>query len=216
MAYLMEPLIYINFDTMTPAERYYAMVQSIVPRPIAWVLTDNGNASLNLAPYSFFTGICSDPPLILFSVGKKPIGDEKGVKKDTAINIQERKSFVLHIANRDLLGPLNASAATLNHGDSELEAEGLETVVFDGFSLPRLKACPIAMACTLYRIDEIGNAPQTLVYGEIKSMYLNDNIMDMATKDRLVVQPNKLDPLSRLGGNYYSVLGELLTANRPD
>ena len=208
--------MYIQFDQLTPAERYFAMVQSIIPRPIAWVLTDNGDASFNLAPFSFFTAICNDPPLIMFSIGKKTVGDEQGHEKDTRKNIRERKEFVLHIAGSDLLEPLNSSAATLNHGNSEVTMQNLETVPFDGFSLPRLKRCQIALACTLYRVDEIGNVPHAVIYGEIKSMYVNDSILDLSNPDRLVIDPKKLDPLGRLGGSFYSVLGEVLGAPRPE
>ena len=67
----------LDFNQLAPSQRYFAMVQTIIPRPIAWVLTDNGDArehqprTLNLAPFSFFTGICSDPPLLMISA-KRP------------------------------------------------------------------------------------------------------------------------------------------------
>ena len=213
--------MYIHFDTLTPSERYFAMVQSIVPRPIAWVLTKNSdeivdNNDLNLAPFSFFTGVCSDPPLVLFSVGKKPSGDEQGYEKDTRKNIREHNEFVLHIASTDMLQPVNLSAATLNYGDSEIEQQQLETVAFEGFSLPRLKECRIAMGCSLYRIDEVGNVPQAVIYGEIKTMYVDDDVLDTSNPNRLIIDPKKLDPLSRLGGGHYAGLGDLLSAVRPD
>lgn len=213
--------MYVPFETLTPSERYFAMVQSIVPRPIAWVLTKNGdegaeNNGLNLAPFSFFTGICSDPPLVLFSIGKKPSGDERGAEKDTRKNIRKHKEFVLHIASTDMLQPLNLSAATLNYGDSEIEQQHLETVPFEGFSLPRLKDCKIAMGCSLYRMDEIGNVPQAVIYGEIKTMYINDDVLDVSNPNRLVIDPKKLDPLSRLGSGHYAELGDLLSAIRPE
>lgn len=205
----------IDFSTLSGPERYFAMVQSIIPRPIAWVLTDNGNSSLNLAPFSFFTGICSDPPLLMFSVGKKPPGNEQGIEKDTRLNIRERTDFVVHIAATKQLDALNASAATLAHGESELDRLNLETVDFDGFSLPRVGVCDVAFGCSLYKYDEIGAVPQALIYGEIKQMYVADHLLESNDKNRLIINPEQLDPLSRLGGNTYAALGKQLKANRP-
>ena len=210
----------IDFTNLTPNECYFAMVQAIVPRPIAWVLSLNSlnihsqKPSFNLAPFSFFTGICSDPPLLMFSVGKKTEGDEGGRVKDTCANIRSHKRFVVHIANTPLLGPVNASAATLNYGVSEVEQLNLATVPFAGFALPRLKDCPIALACELYRLDEIGNTPQAVIYGQIVAMYVDDALLQQNIS-RLVIDSKALDPLMRLGGSSYGALGETLTANRP-
>lgn len=206
--------MYIDFSDISPSERYFAMVQSIIPRPIAWVLSDIGNGDFNLAPYSFFSGICSDPPLLMISAGKKPEGKEKGQEKDTRLNIRERKHFVVHIASADSLDVLNKSAATLEQCRSEIELLGLEVEKFEGFSLPRLTTAPLAFGCELYRIDEIGNTPQAVIYGEIKCMYVADSAVE-AHPERLVINPEKLNPLSRLGGSHYAKLGSLLSANRP-
>ncbi len=225
----------IDFDNITASERYFAMVQSIVPRPIAWVLTDNGAASgsvstsepnastgsilnpsrYNLAPFSFFTGICSDPPLLMLSVGKKAKGAESGLQKDTCVNIRERKHFVVHIANTDSLDAVNQSAATLDHGESEIEKLQLPLVPFDDCPLPRFEQAPIAMHCTLYRLDTIGNEPQSIVYGLIHALYVNDTCVTPHDTGRLQINPQAVQPLSRLGGKWYCEMGQLLEANRP-
>lgn len=206
-----------DLSQMTPTERYFAMTQVIVPRPIAWVLSDNGGqgeASLNVAPYSFFTAICSDPPILMISGGKKTTGDEAGREKDTVVNIRERGHFVVHIAGTSSLDVLNASAATLNHGESEVEAFGLKTTEFKDFSLPRLTECPVALGCKLHRVEEIGNAPQILIFGEIEQMYIDDSAIK-SLLPRLEVDSHKLNPLARLGGANYAGLGEPLQASRP-
>lgn len=207
--------MYIDFAQLTAAQRYFAMVQTIIPRPIAWVLSDSGDNGYNLAPYSFFTGVCSSPPLLMLSAGKKPSGDEEGREKDTRLNIRERKHFVVHIADTSLLQPLNDSAETLNHGVSELEKLALPTVPFDDFALPRIEDCHVAMACTLYRMDEIGDTPQAIIYGEIKKLYVSDEAATIDETSRLTIDPDVVDPLCRLGGSWYSELGDLLRADRP-
>ena len=92
--------MYIDFGKMTAQQVYITMTQTIVPRPIAWVLSENPDQSLNLAPYSYFNAVCSDPPLLMISAGVKP----DGATKDTRDNIRDRKEFVVHIASRPFLG----------------------------------------------------------------------------------------------------------------
>lgn len=201
----------LDFSNMTPNQRYGAMVQTIIPRPIAWVLTDNGDTSFNVAPYSFFTGICSDPPLLMLSAGKK----DAELEKDTRLNIRERKNFVVHIPSARHIDQVNATSATLAHGDSEVNLANLELTGIDGFSLPRIASCDVAMACTLYRIDDIGAVPQAVIYGEIQSLTINDDLIIPNEKGRFELDSSKLDPLSRLGGSLYSSIGDTLSAQRP-
>ena len=209
----------VDFNEITPSERYFAMVQSIIPRPIAWVLSDNGvgkgSDRYNLAPFSFFTGICSDPPLLMFSAGKKAVGDEAGRVKDTVFNIQQRKDFVVHIAAADSVKEVNDSAATLNHGDSEIAHQKLALADFEGASLPRLADSKLAMACSLYRLDTIGHAPQNIIYGQIKKMYVAQELLVDNEQGRLKISSKNLDPLARLGGSDYCQLGEHFQASRP-
>ncbi len=201
----------LDFKTMTPNQCYGAMVQTIVPRPIAWVLSDNGDGSFNVAPFSFFTGICSDPPLLMLSIGKKDASEEK----DTRVNIRERQNFVVHISSTRHLDQVNRTSATLAHGESEIDKANLELVDIDGFALPRIVGCDIAIACRLYRIDEIGAVPQAVIYGEIDSIVANDDLVIPHPKGHFQLNSGLLDPLSRLGGSNYGSLGETLVANRP-
>ncbi len=203
--------MHLDFKELTPNQCYGAMVQTIVPRPIAWVLSDNGDHSFNVAPFSFFNGICSDPPIIMLSVGKKDENEEK----DTRVNIRERNLFVVNISSTRHINQVNATSATLAHGDSEVEHANLELTDMEGFSLPRIATCDVAMACKLHRIDEVGNVPQLVIYGEILSLYVNDNLIIPNEKGRLQIDAAVLDPLSRLGGNHYSGIGEVLKADRP-
>ena len=90
--------MHMDMSTMTPAEVYATLTQVVVPRPVAWVLSDNGDGGWNLAPYSYFNAISSDPPMIMLSLGRKP----DGCDKDTRVNLAERGEFVVHIAHREL------------------------------------------------------------------------------------------------------------------
>ena len=200
---------------MSSAANYFAMVQTIIPRPIAWVLSKTADDNFNLAPFSFFTGVCSDPPIVMISVGKKGEGHEAGIEKDTRRNIRERKHFVVHIPNCTQLNDVNLSAKTLDFGVSEIDEQSLPLKKFEGFELPRLADTKVALGCTLYRYDEIGNTNQAIIFGEIKQFYVDDTIASVSATGRLSIEADGLNPLARLGGSLYSALGEKLLAKRP-
>ncbi len=202
--------MHIDFSNISASQRYFAMVQAIVPRPIAWVLSDNGDDSYNVAPYSFFTGVCSEPPILMISAGKKDAATEK----DTRLNIRTREYFVVHIPGTKHLEQVNKTAETLAHGISEVDTAQLQLESIEGFALPRIVGCGIAMACKLHRMDEIG-AAQSVIYGEILMMTVSDDLITPSEQGRLVIDAEKLDPLSRLGGDQYSALGERMSIARP-
>lgn len=198
----------IDLNELSPNRTYFTMIQTLIPRPVAWVLSDNGDDSLNLAPFSYFSGVCSDPPLIMLSIGKKPGGEIK----DTRRNILERGHFVVHIAHREMMEGVTASSAPLIHGDSELERSGLATTEFGDFALPRLWGCRVAYACELYEHHEIG--AQAVIYGRVRQIYISDDIA-VENEGRLQVDAKALDPIARLGGDDYGLLGEVVTIKRP-
>ena len=205
----MIPMI-IDFADLSASQAYHAMTQTLIPRPIAWVLSENPGGNLNLAPFSYFTAVCSEPPLVMLSIGRKPGGD----LKDTRRNLVEGRPFVIHIAPSGLATQLTETSRTLPLGESELECAGLALAPFDGSSVPRLADCPIAMACTLYDVQEVGPKRQGLIFAEVKQVYLSDAVARMEG-GRLVVAADKVNPLARLGGDEYASLGELLKVPRP-
>jgi flavin reductase (DIM6/NTAB) family NADH-FMN oxidoreductase RutF len=81
--------MYVDFKPLSANEVYFSMIQAVVPRPIAWVLSENSNGSHNLAPFSYFNAVCSKPPLIMLSIGVRP----DGTLKDTTANIAARRDF---------------------------------------------------------------------------------------------------------------------------
>ena len=203
--------MYIQLSELSPTQFYMRIIQTLIPLPVAWLLSENANGSYNLAPFSYFNAVCSDPPLIMLSIGKKPDGHFK----DTRINIEQRTHFMVHIAHRQMAKPLTQSSATLPAGVSEVDRLALKTVSFDGFSMPRLQACRIAYACECYEVREIGGAPQALVLGLVKSLYVDDAVLRKDGKGRIKVAAELVDPLGRLGANEYVTFGEVLHIPRP-
>ena len=202
----------IDFADQAPARIYSIMAQTIMPRPIAWVLSENAGGNYNLAPFSYFAPICSDPPLFMISVSKKP----DGTLKDTRANILERNDFVVHIPSWEQLEAMNSSAATMDAGVSEVDELGLSLTDFPGSRLPRLTESRVAMACSLYEIREIGKGPYAMILGRITRVYIADEAVMEHSDDTLRISPTALNPVGRLGGPQYAELGKVVTLARPE
>ena len=205
----------LNFSDFSANQRYHLMTQTIIPRPIAWVLTDSNNGSFNLAPFSYFTPVSSAPPILMLSVGKKP----NGYNKDTLVNIINNEKMVIHIASERHANLVTQTAQTLAHGESELIHNQIATTEFVEFSLPRLAQCDIAYGCELYEIKELGDVPQSLIFIEIKQVYINDKVANIDAyapgKERIKVHADKVKPLARLGGGEYAAIKEPFSLARP-
>ena len=201
----------LDLTTLSPNRVYFTLIQTLIPRPVAWVLSDNGDGGCNLAPFSYFNAVCSDPPLMMLSIGKKADAS----LKDTRRNIVERGHFVIHIAHRELLPALNASAAELPAGRSELAVGGLATAAFGDFPLPRLADCRVAYGCRLSQLIELGPLPQALILGQVEQVYIDDAVVELGEAGRFKVDAHRLDPVSRLGGDEYGLLGDIVTLPRP-
>ncbi len=201
----------IDLKTLSPTDVYFSMIQTLVPRPIAWVLSENANGRYNLAPFSYFTAVSSSPPLVMISVGKKPDGSDK----DTHINIKTRQHFVIHIPCRNQLEAMNQSSVTLPAEQSEVDRLHLETVNFSGSPLPRLKDAKIALGCECYEIHEIGDTPQAMILGRVNQIYIDDEVLTFDAKNRYHVDTQKLDPVARLGASEYLLGGEVIKLRRP-
>ncbi|WP_159817691.1 flavin reductase family protein [Colwellia sp. 20A7] len=200
-----------DFSDFSANQRYHLMTQTIIPRPIAWALTDSGNGSFNLAPFSYFTAVSSAPPILMLSVGKKPNGDDK----DTLANIIKNEKVVIHIASEQHASLVTQTAQTLAHGESELTDAGIETTEFANFSLPRIAQCDIAYGCELYEIKPLGDVPQSLIFVEVKQVYINDKVVDIDEKQRIKVHADRIQPLARLGGAEYATINNPFEISRP-
>lgn len=204
----------LQLSELSQNQNYHLLIQTVLPRPIAWILTENQAGSAdqyNLAPFSFFAPVCANPPTFVVSIGKKPVGDEK----DTYVNLQQQQRCVVHIASSEQLVELNDSSATLNYGTSEITQQGIELSQQEGWLLPRIKQAPVAFYCRLQQCVDIGPGNQHVVFLEVEEAFVADDIAEQSGK-RLAISAKALDPLSRLGGSEYATLGELMSRPRPE
>jgi flavin reductase (DIM6/NTAB) family NADH-FMN oxidoreductase RutF len=199
----------LDFSTLPPRDAYNWMINTITPRPIAWVSTISAAGQTNLAPFSFFQGACANPPTLLF-IGAN---DRTGRKKDSVINVGQVPEFVVNIVPFALREPMNQTAAPLPHGESEFEKFAIATAPSLQVRPPRVAAAPVAFECRLDRIVEIGAGPlaSSVVFGTIVSAYVSEAVLGADG----AVDPLKLDTIGRMGGDYYARTTGLFTLNRP-
>ena len=208
-----------DFRGLSVMERYILMTQAVIPRPVAWMLTENegesgsgvgGRRSFNLAPFSYFNALSSDPPLVGVSVTEKPEGGEK----DTLLNVRRTGMFAAHIAPMGMLEELNASSAGLPYGESEVERLGLKTESFGDFGLPRVAGCPAVFGCDLHQEVRLGPT-QVLILGEVRLLYAAEEVLEKDAKGRTTISAEKMNPVARLGAGNYAGLGKFAVLKRP-
>ena len=199
----------LDFETLAPREAYAWMTNAITPRPIAWVSTMSAAGKGNLAPFSYFQAICSNPPTLLF-VGAV---DRNGRSKDSVINVGQVPEFVVNLVSYELAVPMNLTATPLAHGESEFEKFDIATAPALKVKPPRVAAAPVAFECRVDRILDLGEGPASanVVLGRVVQMHIADSVLGADGQ----IDPRKLDTIGRMGGDFYTRTTELFTITRP-
>ena len=183
----------IDFDpqAMASSAFYKLLTAVVVPRPIAWVstLSSVDPFRANLAPHSFFTVACVEPPIVQFtSVGRK----------DTLVNVEATREFVVNFATESMFEEINDTATDFPHGVDEFEAVGVEREAALRVKPPRVAGAPVALECRLHSTLCLGNS--TVVFGEVLHAAVNEDVMADGHPEI-----GLLRPLSRLGRNEWGV-----------
>ena len=186
-------------------ETHKLMIGSIVPRPIAFVSTQSKNGKNNVAPFSYFNGVCSKPPTIMFAPARR---GWDGEEKDTLINIRDTEEFVVNIVSESFAEKMVMCATDFDSDVDEFEISGLNTADSQKIKPPRVEEAKISFECKLNQIVEIGDGSAGsgfVVIGTIVLFHIDDDIYD---DGRILL--NQLEPLGRLAGNWYTRLTDTL------
>jgi flavin reductase (DIM6/NTAB) family NADH-FMN oxidoreductase RutF len=188
---------------------YKLLIGAIVPRPIAFVSTISPEGILNLAPFSFFTAVSANPPVICFCPVRRPGPDPR---KDTLRNISATREFVVNIVSEEFAQKMNICSAEFPPEVDEFAASGLTPVQSDLVKPPRVAESHIHMECKLYLTIEIGALPGSgnLVLGEVVRFHVDD-----AYFDNFKIDPDKLRPIGRMGGAAYTRTTDRFEMLRP-
>lgn len=203
-------MISITPENMSERENYEFLIGSIIPRPIALITTQSENGVVNAAPFSYFNIVCANPPMISVSVQRR-----NGMMKDTARNAMKVKEFVVHIVDQGILRDANETAVELDMDESEITRTNFTLVSSDKISVPALKEAKIRFECRLEHAIQLGGTNDKvgcdLLIGKIACYHIESSLYH---KGRINAQA--LQPVARLAGNTYSLLGKTFDLKRPN
>ena len=190
----------MNFSTnnISPATAYKLLVSTVLPRPIAFVVSLDLEGKINAAPFSFFNAMGSEPPVVV--LGFEPKGD--GTQKDTPNNI----------VNEPLAQQMNICAASLPADESEIDLAELQTLPSIAVAPPRLAASPASFECRLMQDIELSGGGR-IILGEVLHFHLCDDVV--SSLDPLRIDLDKLAPISRLSGSLYGRTSDQFEIQRP-
>jgi flavin reductase (DIM6/NTAB) family NADH-FMN oxidoreductase RutF len=201
--------VIVDAATTGVRETYALMTSLVVPRPIAWISTKDRDGGTNLAPFSYFTAVGSDPPMIAVSVADK----RGGAPKDTTRIVRETGVFCVNLVEEPNLEKMNATSGDHAPGVSEFAVAGLTPVPCDAIDGVRVAEARASMECRLVEMHRYGRKTTTnLIVAEVLRFHVDDAILLPGTT---AIDPTKIAPVARLGGPTYATLGAVVQLARP-
>ena len=198
---------FFDFDTLAAQERYKLLLSTIVPRPIAWIVTLDRHGQVNAAPFSFFNAFATDPPVVGVGIGSY----YPGRPKDTRRNIVDTKEFVINLVSEEMARAMNITAIAFEPGVSELSQAQLETHPSVRVKPPRIASSPVAMECELMQILDLGT-DTGLVLGRVLAMHVReDSILDAT---RHYIDTPKLKLIGRMHNGCYTRTSDIFQMHR--
>jgi flavin reductase (DIM6/NTAB) family NADH-FMN oxidoreductase RutF len=197
----------IDPKTIPAPIAYQILTGSVIPRPIGFISSISATGVVNLAPFSFFNAICGEPPMVMFCpMNRRP-------PKDTLLNVKATREFVANIVSEEIAQQMNLTSGDYSPDISEFDISGLTPVPSDIVKPPRVLESPVNMECIVHHIIEVSDKPWggTVVIGEVVRFHVRDSIID---KD-MFIDPDKLNPVARMGGPSYSRIKDRFDMIRP-
>ncbi len=187
---------------------YKLLIGSVVPRPIGFVSTVNAGGVRNLAPFSFFNAVCSNPPIVLFST----VVRKNGRQKDTYYNVEATGEFVVNIVSESFARQMNICSADVPPGIDEFTLSGLTPVPSDFVRPPRVQESLISMECRLVTSLAFGTGPGSgsTMFGRVLRFHIADELFN-----NYRIDPEKLRAVGRMGGPTYTRTMDRFEMPRP-
>jgi len=198
-----------DFSQLASSDAFKLLSSVVVPRPIAWVVSQSATGDINAAPFSFFNVVSSDPPIVALGIG--PRG---GQLKDTSRNILDTREFVINLVSAELAEQMNRTSLDYHADVNELVRAGLATEPSQTVAPPRIAQSPAALECKVWQVIEA--APQrVIVLARVVGMYLRDDAL--LNRDRFYVDTPALRLLGRMhGAGWYAHTIDLFQMLAPD
>ncbi len=198
----------IDTRDLSGRQRYRLITSLVVPRPIGWISTRSPDGLPNLAPYSYFNALSAGPMLVGASIGTRRDGP-----KDTLANIQAAGEFAVNLVSERHLEAMVHTAGDWPADVDEFEEAGLTAAECTTIRAPYVADAPAVFECRLFKEVSLGDAPNTLIIGEVVTIHLGPELA--VDPETLHVDVESLRPVGRLGLDEYSFLGERRLVPRP-
>ena len=189
----------IDYRDESLSQRYHLMAQTVIPRPIAWIVTESKESVVNIAPFSYFTALSSEPPTLIVSIGHKP----DGTPKDTLRNLRETKRCTLCLVDEAHLKPMHFSSKPLDADVSEAKYFKIPTEKIEADFPPIVQGVPSAFFCTLHQEVDLGGSKTIPLILKIEKQYIDDGCVTQKEGRRIIT----FKPVARIGRSY-AFLGE--------
>ncbi len=189
----------IDPKSIKTPELHGLLLGAIAPRPIAFASTIDKEGKVNLSPFSFFNVFGSNPPILIFSPARR---GRNNTTKHSYENVKEVAEVVINIANYPMVEQMSLASTEYDKGVNEFIKAGFTEAKSTKVQPPRVAESPVAFECKVNQVIETGEAggAGNLVICEVIHIHVNEEILDENGK----IDPFKLDPIGRLGGNWYS------------
>jgi flavin reductase (DIM6/NTAB) family NADH-FMN oxidoreductase RutF len=207
----------LDIAGMSRSERYDLMNQVVLPRPIAWVVSDYGHEDadrprFNLAPYSYFNAVSSDPPTVVLGINNRdhPVG-----LKDTVRNVRHRADFTISVPSADAVHEIAETSDDVPWGESEAARSRIPLADWPGWEVPRVERCRIAFACRLLREIHLDDVTQSLLVARIHRVWISPSVL-RPDPNGLRIDVTALAPVARAGKGQFLEMSRIRYGSRPD
>ncbi|WP_050477518.1 flavin reductase family protein [Herbaspirillum rhizosphaerae] len=189
--------MFLDFSQVDPRQAYSWLASAVIPRPVAWVSTVSAAGVNNLAPFSFFQMVTGKPPTVMIS----PLVQRDGSIKDTVRNAQETGQLVVNLVGFELADAMNETSFSYDADISEFERCGIASTPSSLVRPPRVAAAPVSLECELVScMPYPAEAPSChLLLARVLAAHFDERILN----DKQLPDPEKLNLLSRMGGDWY-------------
>lgn len=197
-----------NTKETDPSVLYKLLTGTIIPRPIGWISTIDAKGINNLAPFSYFNMVSSDPPCVMFSTRR-----ENNTNKDTLNNVLENKQFVVNLVTENVVEQMNLTSESVGAEIDEFQLANLTPIDSVAVLPKRVKESVVHFECEMihhYFIDNDSNGGACVVIGKIITMHIDDSILMENNRINL----ETYTPIARLAGSNYGKLGEIFSIKR--
>lgn len=192
-------MLTIDPKEVSPVKLQGYLQSAIAPRPIAFASTMDKNGKPNLSPFSFFNIFSSNPPILVFSPARRV---RNNTVKHTLINCEETRQVVINMVNFEIVQQMSLSSTEYADGVNEFLKSGLTPIPSELVEPYRVAESPVQFECKVNEIIPLGTegGAGNLIICEVLKMHINEEILDADG----MIDPIKIDLVSRLGANWYS------------